>query len=235
MTYGTRGRTGNGPTPLLFSGLLAIGLLGALAGCAESGTPTAGTRTVRVTAGPASPDATVAPPVRSTPPYRCSPTPAPVGSPGTTPGSSTAGIPVTDAPVPDLGATGTVRPPTEQELAEQFGRNEQANKTYRIRGQLGQAAAGDATVCARQVQDVLDGLRKQERYDAAALTRALGRTPLTDIVVRPPGRLDASAGDGLLFAGWTGHACVFGSHGESGSTVEIGARIADGGCLPAPD
>lgn len=58
---------------------------------------------------------------------------------------------------------------------------------------------------------------------------------LTNIVVRPPGRLDPGPRDGLIFAGWTGHACVFGSYRKSETVVEIGAPIADGGCLPAPD
>jgi hypothetical protein len=136
--------------------------------------------------------------------------------------------------VPDISPGGT-KPPTEQELAEQFRRNQEANKAFRQRGRLGDAAAGDAARCATQVRAELDKLRGQQRYDAASLTKALGRTKLTSVQVRPPGRLDTGRGDGLLYAGWTGHACVFGSHHPSESTVEIGTRIADGGCLPAPD
>ncbi len=63
----------------------------------------------------------------------------------------------------------------------------------------------------------------------------MAATGLVDVVVRPPGRLDLGPGDGLLFAGWTGRACVFGSVRRDDIKVEIGTRIADGGCLPAPN
>jgi hypothetical protein len=37
----------------------------------------------------------------------------------------------------------------------------------------------------------------------------------------------------MLFAGWTGQACVFGEHGPTYTEVDVGNQIADGGCLPA--
>ncbi|AVT40003.1 hypothetical protein C6W10_30185 [Plantactinospora sp. BB1] len=225
MRPGERGRTGNGPAPLALSGtVLLLGLVVGL-GCARPGADAGG--------GAPTPTGVVRPTPAGSPsrsPYRCPPAPSAARvTPAPPAGTRSPG------PMPDISLGATTRPPTEQELAEQFHRNEEANEGFRTRGRLGDAAAADAAGCAIRVRAELDRLRRLGRYDVTSLTEALGRTRLTQVEVRPPGRLDPAGGAGLLFAGWTGHACVFGSHGRPASTVEIGTPIRDGGCLPAPD
>jgi hypothetical protein len=90
--------------------------------------------------------------------------------------------------------------------------------------------------CADAVRAGLERLRTQQRFDAAAIEQVLADVGLDDAIARKAGRLDAGgASGGLLFAGSTGQACVFGEHGPNATTVELGSVIADGGCLPAPD
>ncbi|MGC5032352.1 hypothetical protein [Micromonospora sp. DT229] len=134
-------------------------------------------------------------------------------------------------------AAGSGHPMTDEQLREEeFLRQQAANKAFRQRGTLDPAAAGGAHTCAVQVQYVLDLLTAddQETPGEETVRQAVAGTGLMDVTVRPPGRLDLGPGDGLLFSGWTGRACVFGSVRSEKVTVEFGTRVADGGCLPAP-
>ena len=125
----------------------------------------------------------------------------------------------------------------EQLRQEEFLRQQAANKAFRQRGTLDPAAAGGAHACAAEVQRVINLLTVggRDAPEEEAVRQAVAGTGLLDVAVRPPGRLDLGPGDGLIFSGWTGRACVFGSVRQDDITVEFGTRIADGGCLPAPD
>ncbi|MEU6072603.1 hypothetical protein [Micromonospora sp. NPDC047074] len=143
-----------------------------------------------------------------------------------------------DAPAATSRPPGTRHPVTEEQLrAEEFRRQQAANDAFRQRGTLGEEAASGARACAADVMKRLNLLTTGGRGEPGQETiqRAIVATGLTEVTVRPPGRLDLGAADGLIFAGWTGRACVFGSVRAGDVVVEIGARIADGGCLPAPD
>ncbi|RUL91581.1 hypothetical protein [Verrucosispora sp. FIM060022] len=134
-------------------------------------------------------------------------------------------------------AVGSGHPMTDEQLRqEEFLRQQAANKAFRQRGTLDPAATGGAHACAAEVQRVLNLLTVggQDAPEEEAVRQAVADTGLLDVVVRPPGRLDLGPGDGLVFSGWTGRACVFGSVRQDDITVEFGTRIADGGCLPAP-
>ncbi|WP_406106545.1 hypothetical protein [Micromonospora globbae] len=136
------------------------------------------------------------------------------------------------------GATPSRSPLGEEQRREEMLRRQQAaNDAFRQRGTLAPEAAEGARACAGEVARHLNLLTAGGRNDAdeAAVRRVVEGTGLTSVTVRSPGRLDNGPGDGLLFAGWTGRACVFGSVGQGEVRVEIGAPIADGGCLPAPD
>ncbi|MFY1573689.1 hypothetical protein ACN26Z_02215 [Verrucosispora sp. WMMD703] len=140
---------------------------------------------------------------------------------------------VSTAPVP----LGTGYPMADERVREEMLRRQQAaNDAFRQRGTLEPDTAAGARACATEVLKGLNLLTAggRDEPDEKAVRRAVTATGLTDVVVRPPGRLDLGPGDGLIFAGWTGRACVFGSVRDE-ITVEIGTRIADGGCLPAPD
>jgi hypothetical protein len=123
----------------------------------------------------------------------------------------------------------------ERERGEQFQRNYEANKAFRKRRPLPDAVLAANQQCAQQVRESLELLRAGQEYDAAAITKVLSGIGLTTVTVRPAGRLDLAGYGGLLFAGWTGQACIFGEHGAKATTVNVGSMIADGGCLPAPD
>lgn len=69
----------------------------------------------------------------------------------------------------------------------------------------------------------------ENRYDADSVKLVVGGAGLTDITVRPAGRRDPAGSGGLLFAGWTGQACVF---GEDHITAGVGNVVTGGGCLP---
>ncbi|WP_341718227.1 hypothetical protein QQG74_31470 [Micromonospora sp. FIMYZ51] len=124
----------------------------------------------------------------------------------------------------------------EQLRQEEFLRQQAANKAFRQRGNLDPEATAGAQACAAEVSRSLNLFTSggQDEPEEEAVRQAVSATGLLDVVVRPPGRLDLGPGDGLLFAGWTGRACVFGSVRQDDIRVEIGTRIADGGCLPAP-
>jgi hypothetical protein len=134
---------------------------------------------------------------------------------------------------PSVSASAS-RPPTEQELAEQFERNQAANKSFRNRLPLRPEVSEANRPVADQVLAGLQRLRAEQRYDADSIRQVLVDAQLTDVTVRPRGRLDTGGGDGLIFAGWGNRACVFGEHGPTATTVDIGGPIMDGGCLTAP-
>ncbi|MFG1886427.1 hypothetical protein ACGFIR_00935 [Micromonospora sp. NPDC049051] len=130
------------------------------------------------------------------------------------------------------------QPPTdEQRRAEEFRRQQAANDGFRQRGTLGEEAASGARACAAQLRRSLNLLTAggRDQPGQEAVRRTVEATGLTEITVRAPGRLDLGPAGGLVFAGWTGRACVFGSVRAGAVVVEIGTRIADGGCLPAPN
>lgn len=87
--------------------------------------------------------------------------------------------------------------------------------------------------CADTVIKDLTLLRAQNRYDADSVTLILGRAGLTRITVRPAGRPDPPGSGALVFAGWTGAACVFGEYGPDRLTAGVGGVVSGGGCLPA--
>ncbi|MEH1099390.1 hypothetical protein [Micromonospora sp. CPCC 205561] len=156
---------------------------------------------------------------------------APVARPGNV-GRPGGGAPATTSRPP-----GTRHPLTdEQRRAEEFRRQQATNDAFRQRGTLDEEAASGARACAADVRRSLNLLSAGGRDEPGqeAVRRAIVATGLTEVTVRPPGRLDLGPADGLIFAGWTGRACVFGSVRPGDVAVEIGARIADGGCLPAP-
>jgi hypothetical protein len=117
---------------------------------------------------------------------------------------------------------------------EQFRRNHDANKAYRNRQPLSPAADAANRPCAEELRRNLTLLAAGNTYDAESIKRILVGMGLTEATARPPGRLDLAGSGGLLFAGWTGQACVFGEYGPNVMTIEYGSMIADGGCLPAP-
>jgi hypothetical protein len=200
-------------------------LLPVLAGCAAPGTgPVAAPAGSAASAVPA----TSAAPAEA----RCVRAGTPVARPGE------AARPGGGAPTATSGPPGGEQPLTdEQRREEEFRRQQAANDAFRQRGTLDAEAASGARACAAEVLKSLNLLTVGGRDDprAESVRRAIVATGLTDVTVRPPGRLDLGPGGGLLFAGWTGRACVFGSVRAGDVVVEIGTRIADGGCLPAPD
>ncbi|WBB55777.1 hypothetical protein [Verrucosispora sp. WMMD573] len=132
---------------------------------------------------------------------------------------------------------GTGHPMSDERVREEMLRRQQAaNDAFRERGTLEPDTAAGARACATEVLKGLNLMTAggRDEPDEKAVRRAVTATGLTEVVVRPPGRLDLGPGDGLIFAGWTGRACVFGSVRQDDIVVEIGTRIADGGCLPAP-
>ncbi|GGM51453.1 hypothetical protein GCM10011608_40470 [Micromonospora sonchi] len=214
-------------------------LLSTLVACAQPGNaPTADPGENAPPAIPATPAAearcavaVAAPPVvpepgggvtsTTTPPAKMVVEPSGVGTSPTVPAVPDAGNPMMD----------------EQLRQEEFLRQQAANKAFRQRGNLDPETADGARACAAEVSQGLNLLIVGGRGEPEqeAVERTLTATGLVDVVVRPPGRLDLGPGDGLLFAGWTGRACVFGSVRRDDIKVEIGTRIADGGCLPAPN
>ncbi|MGC9670430.1 hypothetical protein ACNTMW_28285 [Planosporangium sp. 12N6] len=186
--------------------------------------------------------AVVTPPPESTPSGSAPPGSAPPGSapslascvkPAAAAGRSTGAPSPTPAPTgPDLPTAG---PLDEQQRAEQFRRNKEANGAFRGRRPLSPAVEAANQPCADTVRAGLDALHRQQRYDPDAVEQVLASAGLTGVVARPPGRLDLGGSGGLVFAGSTGQGCVFGRYGPDGTSVEFGSGIADGGCLPAPD
>lgn len=149
--------------------------------------------------------------------------------PARTPDKPTPGTPSTPWDIP------TGMPSGEQQQEEMLRRQHAANKAFRQRGTLSEEAARGAQACADEILRAAQLRAASGDLDAKALEDVLVNAGLAEVTVRPPGRLDVGPDDGLIFAGWTGRACVFGTARQEKITVEIGTRIADGGCLPAPD
>jgi hypothetical protein len=124
---------------------------------------------------------------------------------------------------------------TEEQRGELLKRNMDANHAFRNRGELPAAAVPGAVRCAIRAEDALAPLAKKKDYTENSVRAALEKAGLQEVGVRPPGRLDLGYGDGVVFSGWTGRACVFGALNPHVTQVEYGTQIADGGCLPAAD
>jgi hypothetical protein len=124
---------------------------------------------------------------------------------------------------------------TEEQRGELLRRQMEANHAFRNRGELPAAAVPGAVRCAIRAEDALQPLTAKKDYSVDSVQAALRKAGLQEVAVRPPGRLDLGYGDGVVFAGWTGQACVFGQHHPHLTEVEYGTMIADGGCLPAAD
>jgi hypothetical protein len=86
--------------------------------------------------------------------------------------------------------------------------------------------------CADEVVKGLTLMGAGNRYDAGSVKLVLEGAGLTDIAVRPAGPQDPAGSGGLLFAGWTGQACVFGEYGPNHITAGVGNMVTGGGCLP---
>jgi hypothetical protein len=104
---------------------------------------------------------------------------------------------------------------------------------FRDRRPLAADVQAASQPCADEVVRGLTLTASQNRYDADSVKLVLDGAGLKDITVRPPGRQDPPASGGLLFAGWTGQACVFGEYRPNHITAGVGNVITGGGCLPA--
>ncbi|MFC3739503.1 hypothetical protein [Paractinoplanes deccanensis] len=120
--------------------------------------------------------------------------------------------------------------------AEMLRRQMDANDAYLDRRQLPASAVPGAIRCALSAEDALETLHRTKVYDVTAVQEALAAKGLPDSTVRKPGSRDRAPGDGVVFAAWTGQACVVGHLSPTyGYRVEYGSTTADGGCLPAAD
>ena len=124
----------------------------------------------------------------------------------------------------------------ENHRGEMMRRQMAANDAYLDRRPLPESAVPGATRCAIKAEDVLRALHEEQEYDPQPVEEALVAGGLTDATVRRPATRDGGSGDGIVFAAWTGQACVVGRLSPTyGYSVEYGSTIADGGCLPAAD
>jgi len=96
---------------------------------------------------------------------------------------------------------------------------------FRDRRPLGTDVATANQACADRVLRELTLMSGLKRYDADSVRQVLDGASLTDITVRP-------GSGGLVFAGWTGQACVFGEYRPDHITAGAGDVIVGGGCLP---
>jgi len=133
----------------------------------------------------------------------------------------------------------SVRSPTAQELEKLRRLNEELRRThtpdqafFRNRRPLAADVQAANQPCADEVVRGLTLMGAENRYDADSVKLVLGGAGLTDITVRPAGRRDPAGSGGLLFAGWTGQACVFGEDGPNHITAGVGNVVTGGGCLP---
>jgi hypothetical protein len=131
------------------------------------------------------------------------------------------------------------RPPTEQELETLRRSNEEHRRMYipdkalfRDRRPLATDVQAANQPCADEVIKDLTLLDGGHRYDVDSVKLVLDGAGLTEITVRPVPRRDPAGFGGLLFAGWTGQACVFGEYGPNHITVGVGGVVTGGGCLP---
>jgi hypothetical protein len=111
-------------------------------------------------------------------------------------------------------------------------RNTPDGAFFRDRRPLAVDVQAASQPCADEVLRGLTLMAAQNRYDADSVTLILSGAGLTDITVRPPGRQDPAGTSGLLFAGWTGQACVFGEYRPNHITAGVGNVATGGGCLP---
>jgi hypothetical protein len=128
---------------------------------------------------------------------------------------------------------------TEQELEQLRRLNDEIRRRntpdgafFRDRRPLAADVQAASQPCADEVVRGLTLISVQNRYDADSVKVVLGGAGLTDITVRPPGRQDPAGSGGLLFAGWTGQACVFGEYRPNHITAGVGSVVTGGGCLP---
>jgi hypothetical protein len=130
--------------------------------------------------------------------------------------------------------TGQVSPPAGaleelRRLNEGLRRKYTPDQTFfRDRRPLAAKVAAANQACADEVIRNLTLMSGLNRYDADSVKQILGSAGLTDIAVRP-GR---SGSGRLIFAGWTGQACVFGEYGPDHITAGVGTVVTGGGCLP---
>jgi hypothetical protein len=125
--------------------------------------------------------------------------------------------------------------PTERELETLRRTNEELRRMYipdkaLFRGRRPLATDVEAAnqPCADEVLRDLTLLDGGKRYDVDSVKMVLDGAGLTEITVR---RAPAGFG-GLLFAGWTGQACVFGEYGPNHITAGVGSVVTGSGCLP---
>jgi hypothetical protein len=140
---------------------------------------------------------------------------------------------------PDAQSQPAARPPTAQEMERLRRLNDELRRThtpdkafFRDRRPLATNVEAANQPCADEVVKDLTLMGAENRYDAASVKLVLGGADLTDITVRPAGRRDPAGSGGLLFAGWTGQACVFGEYGPNHITAGVGNVVTGGGCLP---
>jgi hypothetical protein len=131
-----------------------------------------------------------------------------------------------------------VRPSTAQELEKARRLNEKLRHTYtpdkaffRNRRPLPADLQAANQPCADEVVRGLTLMGAENRYDPDSVKLILGGAGLTDLTIRPAGRQDRAGSGGLLFAGWTGQACVFGEDGPNHITAGVSAVVTSGGCL----
>jgi hypothetical protein len=80
--------------------------------------------------------------------------------------------------------------------------------------------------CADEVVKDLALMGAGNRYDADSVKQVLTSAGLTDLTVWPAGS------GGLVYAGWTGQACVFGEYRPDRITAGVGDVVTNGDCLP---
>jgi hypothetical protein len=135
---------------------------------------------------------------------------------------------------PSSSATASTPEPSRSGSPDDAWANRVAeNNAFRQRRPLTPAVLAAGNPYVIKVCQALSQLRTTDQYGAAAVQAVLTAAGLSQVQARPPGRLDLGGGDGLVFAGWTGTACVFGTHRTDLTEVDLGSQIADGGCLPA--
>jgi hypothetical protein len=129
-------------------------------------------------------------------------------------------------------------PPAARELEKLRRLNEELRRTsipdkafFRNRRPLAADVQAANQPCADEVVRGLTLMGADNRYDTDSVKLVLSGAGLTDVTARPAGRREPAGFGGLLFAGWTGQACVFGEDGPHHITAGVGAVVAGGGCL----
>ncbi|MFL6111320.1 MAG: hypothetical protein ACJ786_08200, partial [Catenulispora sp.] len=116
--------------------------------------------------------------------------------------------------------------------------NEELRRTYtpdkalfRNRRPLAADVQAANQPCADEVLRGLTLMGAENRYEADSVKLVLLGAGLADITIRAGGRRDPAGSGGLLFAGWTGQACIFGEDGPNHITAGVGNAVTGGGCL----